>query len=304
MIANQRLILAALVLVIGISAFVWRAVSPPIPMKDSGPKQVVFIAGGDSHRKGEHEHKGGTKLLAEKFKAAYPDSETLVIQGWPDDLTSLKEASTIVVFSDGGNDHFLIPHLTKLDQILAKGTGLVMLHFALEIPKGEGGQYLQKWIGGYFETDWSVNPVFTASFDSIPKHPVTNGVKPFAIKDEWYYHMRFVNRMNGVTPILQTLPPESTLQLKDGSHSNNKFVRKAVLEKKEPQVMAWAYDRPAIGRGFGFTGAHIHANWQNDNFRKLVLNAIAWTAQMKVPDEGINSTRPTPEELEKSSKKI
>lgn len=304
MVANQRWILAGLVIIIGVSAFLWRAVSPPVPPKVKGPKQIVFIAGGDSHGKGEHEHKGGTTLLAEKFKAAYPESETLVIQGWPDDLTPLKEANTIVVFCDGGGDHLLAPHLSKLDQILAKGTGLVMLHFALEIPKGEGGQYFQKWIGGYFETDWSVNPIFTASFDSIPKHPVTNGVKPFAIKDEWYYHMRFVNRMNGVTPILQTLPPESTLQLKDGTHSNNKFVRKAVLENKEPQIMAWTYDRPAIGRGFGFTGAHMHTNWQDDNFRKLVLNAIAWTAQMNVPDEGIVSAKPSNEELEKLSKQI
>jgi type 1 glutamine amidotransferase len=304
MVANQKWILAGLLVVIGISAFVWRAVSPPVPIRDSAPRQIVFIAGGDSHGKGEHEHKGGSTLLAGNLKAAFPDAEILVIQGWPDDLTPLKEASSIVVFCDGGEDHLLAPHLTKLDQILDHGTGLVMLHFALEIPKGEGGQYFQKWIGGYFETHWSVNPIFTAHFDSIPRHPVTSGVKPFAIRDEWYYHIRFTNRMNGVTPILQTLPPDSTLKLEDGSHSNNKFVRMAVLEKKEPQVMAWAYDRPASGRGFGFTGAHMHANWQDDNFRKLVLNAIAWTAQMPIPEEGIVSERPTSEDLEKLSKQM
>ena len=28
------------------------------------------------------------------------------------------------------------------------------------------------------------------------------------------------------------------------------------------------------GRGFGFTGGHFHWNWGNDQFRKLMLNAI------------------------------
>ena len=53
--------------------------------------------------------------------------------------------------------------------------------------------------------------------------------------------------------------------------------------------MAWAAERPDGGRGFGFTGAHFHKNWGNDDFRKLVLNAIAWTAKANVPDTGIPS---------------
>ena len=57
-------------------------------------------------------------------------------------------------------------------------------------------------IGGYFEMYHSVNPHWTAKFDSFPDHPITRGVKPFAINDEWYYHMRFRPEMKGVTPIL------------------------------------------------------------------------------------------------------
>ena len=32
------------------------------------------------------------------------------------------------------------------------------------------------------------------------------------------------------------------------------------------------------GRGFGYTGGHFHANWQDDSARRLVLNAIEWVA--------------------------
>ena len=301
---TKRNIVIVLTLIVVASALLWGRISPEKIAHEEGKKQVVFLNTADSHGRGEHEHQGGSKLLAQRLKEGIPDLEVLIINGWPDDLAALKNASTIVVYGDGGGDHFLGTHLRELDNILQNGTGLVMLHFALEIPQGEGGTHFHKWIGGYFETDWSVNPVWTANFDSLPKHPITNGVKPFTIKDEWYYHMRFVNMMNGITPILQTLPPESTLNREEGTHSNNKYVRKAVLVDKKPQVVAWAYDRPSGGRGFGFTGGHYHANWQDDNFRKVVLNAIAWTAKMQVPASGIPSSTPDSTEIERLTKKI
>jgi len=65
------------------------------------------------------------------------------------------------------------------------------------------------------------------------------------------------------------------MERKNGPHSGNEAVRKLVGEGV-PQVTAWAYNRPEGGRGFGFTGGHFHQNWQDDNARKLVLNAIEW----------------------------
>jgi type 1 glutamine amidotransferase len=198
----------------------------------------------------------------------------------------------------------LTPHFAGIDKLAKKGVGLVMLHFTLEIPRETGGDYFKNWIGGYFETDWSVNPVWTAEFTTLPDHPITRGVKPFAIKDEWYYHLRFTDRMKYVTPILQTLPPASTLNREEGTHTNNKFVRQEVLVDNKPQILAWAYERPGGGRGFGFTGGHIHANWKDDNFRMIVLNAIAWTAQKEIPDGGIKTKTPGDGELESLTKKV
>ena len=50
------------------------------------------------------------------------------------------------------------------------------------------------------------------------------------------------------------------------------------------------------GRGFGLTGGHFHKGWGNDDQRKLVLNAIVWSAKAEVPANGIES-KVTPEEL-------
>ena len=40
------------------------------------------------------------------------------------------------------------------------------------------------------------------------------------------------------------------------------------------------------GRGFGFTGGHSHRNWGDQNFRRVVVNAILWAAKADVPEGG------------------
>lgn len=262
------------------------------------PKKVAMIAGTPSHGYGSHEHKAGCMLLADALNNSNLNIEaTVYTNGWPQDDSALDYADSIVVYCDGGGRHPFNDHLDRLEQIQKRGVGMVCIHYGVEVPIGPSGDAFRKWTGGYFETNWSVNPHWDASFDSFPSHPITRGVKPFTINDEWYYHMRFAEESEMVTPILTDLPPESTLTRKDGAHSNNKFVREAVLERKEPQHVAWARTRLDGGRGFGFTGGHYHWNWGNRDFRTLVLNAIAWTAHADVPDAGVPSKDVTLDDL-------
>jgi type 1 glutamine amidotransferase len=264
----------------------------------NGNKKIVLIPGADSHGPGEHEHLGGCQLLAKLLNDNVPGVNVIVTeQGWPKDTTVLDDADAILMYSDGGDNHMVIPHMAHMDRLMKRGVGLMNLHYAVEIPKGELGNKFLDWVGGYFETHWSVNPHWTAKFDSFPKHAVTRGVKPFEVNDEWYYHMRFVKDDKNLVHILKQLPPASTLERPEGPHSNNPHVRAAVLERKEPQTVAWAYTRKNGGRSFGFTGAHVHNNWMDDNYRKLVVNALVWIANIDVPDTGIHTPTPTQEEL-------
>jgi hypothetical protein len=259
-------------------------------------RKIAFIAGKASHGYGAHEHRAGCMLLAKAIKHSLPGTATEVYtNGWPEDASVLDDADTIVIYADGGNGHPFYTHLEEVDQLMKKGVGLVCIHYAVEIPKGEAGNKFLDWTGGYFEANWSVNPHWTADYAKLPKHEITRGVKPFTINDEWYYHMRFREKMEGVTPILTAVPPESTLARPDGPHSGNPTVRSKV---GQPQHMAWARERPDGGRGFGITGGHIHWNWGHDGFRKLVLNAIAWTAHIDVPANGVSSKPVTIEDLE------
>jgi type 1 glutamine amidotransferase len=131
--------------------------------------------------------------------------------------------------------------------------------------------------GGYFETDWSVNPHWEADFAALPRHPITQGIEPFKQQDEWYFNMRFQRNMGEVTPILSAIAPIETMSRSNGKHGGNDAVRKLVADGV-PQVVAWAFERDDGGRGFGYTGGHFHTGWEDNNARNLVLNAIVWTA--------------------------
>ena len=78
-----------------------------------------------------------------------------------------------------------------------------------------------------------------------------------------------------MTPILKATPPDN--------------VRRTEEAKKFPgreEIVAWTHERKNGGRSFGFTGGHFHKNWGDENFRRLVANAILWTAKVEVPKEG------------------
>jgi type 1 glutamine amidotransferase len=255
-------------------------------------QKIVFIAGRPSHGPGDHEHRAGCLLLKSCLDQVAGVTSSVYSNGWPQDPdAAFAGAATIVVYSDGGGGHPLLQdnHLQTIGQLMEKGVGLVCIHYAVEATKAKGEKEFLDWIGGCFEANWSVNPDWTADFKTLPQHPITRGVTPFQIADEWYFHMRFPEDMKGVTPILTAIPPASTMSRPDGEHEGNPAVREAV-KRGDPQHVAWAFERPNGGRGFGITGAHYHRNWGNENFRRVVLNAILWTGKVEVPANGVQSS--------------
>ncbi len=261
-----------------------------VPSVSAEKAKVVFISGSPSHGPMAHEHRAGNMILADALNRSGLDVEAVLVPhyGYPEDTSILDDADTIVIFCTGHRGHVVNPRLEEFDALMKKGVGVVMIHWATEAEKGEPGEKFLEWLGGFCDLDWSVNPHWTPHFKNFADHPICNGVEPFSVNDEWYYHMRFVDDMEGVTPILTDVPPLDTLKRQDGPRSGNPDVRKAV-ESGETQHVAWAYDRPSGGRGFGFTGAHNHVSWQDENFRKVMLNAILWTANVEVPEKGCPS---------------
>ena len=254
-------------------------------------KRIVLIAGKPSHGPGEHEHRAGV-LLFQKCLADFPGVAVEVFtNGWPADSAALTGAAAVVIYSDGGPGHPALQadHLAQLGELVKAGTGFGCIHYAVEPTIEKGQSEFLEWIGGAFEINRSVNPTWEAEFKKIPTHPIARGVKPFKLKDEWYFNMRFRDGMQGVTPILTAVPDTNTMYRADGPHEGNPRVRAAVA-RGDLQTVMWASERADGARGFGFTGGHYHRNWGDENFRKLVLNAILWAAKVEVPTNGVNST--------------
>lgn len=250
---------------------------------DSESKQILLVAGSKSHGYGAHEHFAGLRILQDAIEKSSDQAKVTIVRGWPSD-DQIDAADTIVIYCDGGQRHVAMDHRDQLRQRLADGCGLVCLHYAVELIPGQPGDDWVEMLGGHFEVNYSVNPHWVGDFKTLPDHAIANGVEPFATDDEWYFHMRFSDQ-GKVIPILAAVAPEHTMKRPDGAHSGNPHVRKSVAAG-EPQTVAWAYERPGGGRSFGFTGGHYHWNWGNDDLRRLVTNAVLWTAGETIGPDG------------------
>ena len=257
----------------------------------AGHRKLVLVAGRPSHASGEHEFRAGCLLLKKCLDASsLPLVTAVYADGWPTDATAFDNADAVFVFSDGGGRHPVLQgnRLAQIAALARRGVGVACLHYAVEVPKETAGAEFLDWLGGYFEMGWSVNPHWRLEQTQLaPDHPITRGVKPFTTQDEWYYHMRFREPPTDVTMLLSAVPPDATRERPDGPHSNNPTVRAG---KGSREVLAWARERPDGGRGFGCTGGHFHRNWADDDFRRLMLNALVWTSGLDVPAEGVSST--------------
>jgi type 1 glutamine amidotransferase len=254
----------------------------PLVAAPSAPL-ILFISGEPSHGPGEHRFPEGCALLATALNRSGLALRAEVSQGWPAD-ERLQSTTALVLYSDGLADHVAQGQVPALRRHTGAGRGLAVLHFAVEPSPGDLADYLLETIGGRFETDWSVNPLWKVEHPTLLAHAVTQGVGSFALDDEWYYHLRF---RPGIQPVLQAVPPENSLG-QDGLRSGNPTVRAAVA-RREPQTLGWIYEGAGV-RTFGFTGGHYHRNWGDDQFRRLVLNGIVWTAGLTVPAGGVRST--------------
>ncbi len=141
--------------------------------------------------------------------------------------------------------------------LLKKGKGMVFLHHSLvsyqawpEFRKIIGGKYLLKSEG--------TNPASTYRHDvdfniqvMDKSHPVCKNVPDFKIHDE-VYGSYLVN--DDVTPLLKTDHPEST------------------------PVVGWCqkYEKSRI---MYLQLGHDHFAFENENYRRLVQNAIRWVAE-------------------------
>ena len=262
-------------------------------------KNIILIAGRPSHGPGDHEFNAGSLLLSKCLNALPGIHAEVHNMGWPKDESVFDKADAVLIYADGGSRHPAIQaeRLALIDGLVERGVGVGCAHYGVEVPKGDPGEALHRWIGGYYEHLYSCNPMWSPEFQSFPDHPVANGVKPFKALDEWYFNMRWTEGMKGVTPILVAKPSDD---VRDGPYVYPKGPYPHIAGAKgRDETMMWVLERENGGRGFGFTGGHKHVNWGDENYRKVVLNGLLWIAKAEIPEGGVPSTV-TDEELKQN----
>ncbi|WP_283434606.1 ThuA domain-containing protein [Neorhodopirellula lusitana] len=264
--------------------------------------KLVIIAGKPSHPPRMHEFNAGVQLLAKCLESVDGLEVVPVLNGWPQDESVFDDADSVVFYMDGGRRHEIVQEegrrLKLIDEWAERGVGLGFMHFGVEVVADQAGAEMLRWIGGHYENAFSCNPIWEPTFAVLPDHPVTNGVKPFQILDEWYFNIRFLGGIVGndaqsikdtkFQPILLATPSDD---VRDGTYVYPKGPYSHIQASAgRAEAVMWTVERADGGRGFGFTGGHFHDNWANDDYRKVVLNALVWSAQVEVPENGIAST--------------
>jgi hypothetical protein len=284
---------AALVL----CAFALLGFSPEVVSAQT--KKILFLAGPRDHgAPGRHEYERDLKTLAQSFDNASNlrgVTTQLIVGRIPRDLVALEDAAVIVINSSSdraeNETHPLFPpdpstnhrgydpettaYLKTLDDLIKQNRiGVVILHYALWAENWKAREYYMNWTGGLWVQIGSKNPVDEWSMTLEDKrHPILRGVKPWTYRDEMFCRFLLPNDRRRTNLILAT-PKEDRGDI-------------------GPQIASWAYERDDGGRGFAFGGADFRDNLAREDYRRFLMNGIAWAAHIDIPSNGIQS--PTPD---------
>lgn len=237
---------------------------------DANAAKVVLVGGSGYFKAGEHDYLAGVAVLADLLKQT-PKVAPVLAADWPTRPTTFAGAKAVVLFLDGGDKHAVLKgnRAAEVQKLVDAGVGLVQLHQVADYPK-DVAERARAWAGGAWEKGSGQRAHWVHTFKSFPDHPVCRGVTPFTIDDGWLYKNTFAPGKAGVTPLLRTVSPKS----KD-------------KEDDDGAIVAWAFERAGgKGRSFTFTGAHLHASFAEEGYRRLLVNGILWSAGLDVPAAG------------------
>ena len=239
--------------------------------KGTSSTKVVFIAGSNFFKLGEHEYREGCSVLMDLVRQSKDGIATTLALDWPEKDETLRGADAVVLFFDGAAKHALLDgkHRQQFQQLVDQGAGVVALHQGVDLP-AELHEAGREWFGAVWEKGYSQRAHWVHKYEMFPEHPVTRGVTPFSIDDGYLFRLRFVPDLKGVTPILRTVSPTKPVKIQDGSED----------------IVGWTYDRPKGGRTFAFTGGHLHRSLAEEGYRRLLTNGILWAAKANVPAGG------------------
>ncbi len=237
------------------------------------PVKIILIAGKLKipDRLGHHDYLAGCSLLAALLEQTAGIHTVTIPQGWPEDESVFAGARAIVFYTSGGGKQAFLKseqRLAHLQQLVDQRVGLVMIHQAVGVPR-QFAKQMTSWLGGVHVRGESQEGHWRSRHEEFPAHPTTRGVAPWSIRDGWLNEIQFIDEMRGVTPLVWSGRKHR------GSPTGG-----------TSDVVTWAYERPAGGRSFCFTGLDAHTAWAEGGVRQLLVNGTLWAAGLPIPETG------------------
>ena len=223
--------------------------------------KVLFVGKQPDHPFGSHMYLHTCRMLAEC--ARLNGLEPVVSDGWPTDRAALEGVRTIVVYASPGAELLLDgPQRDEVDRLMKGGVGLVTLHWASSVKQADLERLGERWLS-YLGGTWVSNVGLSIDSSELrqlePAHPICRGWSNYELHDEYYLNPTI---SSGAEPLLQ------------------------VITKGQKVVVGWAFERDGGGRAYGTTLGHFYENFEREPFRRMVVNAILWTAHSEVPEGG------------------
>lgn len=247
------------------------------PHPNDRPKRILLLGQKpDSHPRATHEYMSGVRLIG-RYLQQQGGLHVVLVQAddpWADGPDELDGADGVFLFLSEGAKWVSsdASRLAAFERLAGREGALSGLHWGLGTKTQEPVSAFVKLLGGCHggpDRKYKVDTFRLSPLDV--NHPITAGIKPFSVHDEFYYGLKFppratagVGESNAVVPLIQ------------------------VTGSGVDDPVAWAWERPDGGRSFGFTGLHFHENWKLLEYRRLVIQGILWSVKRPIPPGGLD----------------
>jgi putative heme-binding domain-containing protein len=222
----------------------------PDPPAKTRPIHAVLVAGKKDHSPGEHDYPAWLKVWPRLLGMA-DEVKLTTAMDWPaaDDL---KTADVMVFYQQG---KWTAERARDIDAYLARGGGLVYLHYAVDGGADAPG-FAQRiglaWRGG--QSKFRHGPL-DLGFEGGGRHPIGRNFDKVHLEDESYWNL--------------VGDPKRIDVLAGG------------VEDGRSQPLFWTLE-PAKGRVFVSIPGHYAWTFDDPLFRVLLLRGIAWAAREPV----------------------
>ena len=212
--------------------------------------RILLVAGAKDHGPGEHDYPAWLTAWSQLLEAAEAVAVTTAME-WPTE-EQLQAADTIAFFQKGS---WNAERAAAIDTHLAKGGGLVYIHWAVE--GGPQAPAFAQRIGlasHAAQLKYRHGPL-ELGFETGRGHPIARNFDRVHFHDESYWLMQ-------------------------GDPSRIRVIGTG-MEDGAPRPLFWTYE-PSAGRVFVSIPGHYSWTFDDPLFRILLLRGLAWSARESV----------------------